>query len=362
MHCAVIKDYCFEGNVNNGFVVQKNPIRDWYHASWMHWSDNGREPVNGLTFERPVPPFELSKTQGRYLQSWACGIIMLLVRATTFGKIWANPNDPKWQDVKFPLGTCVFKVLMTDATDSEIPCMKGSPAMQAVIAKQPLSPDGMPNGMERNAEASEVRLLQVDFAVRDDRAPIGWVFGTFMYDGSQKQKTGWDRMIPVGITWGNDPELTQEMAKAGIKPQEAWINLEVNSVRSSLGGTRPSWGWNGRLNGPVDNYISACASCHAVSEKNTHPSMVPPAGANDKQKMKWFRNIPAGAPFTPGDVSGDYWLQLMMGYSNYAIWNNAQKGMWYRTKLAIPFSKTRKEAGSLEAKRAPLRTGIRNNK
>ena len=40
----------------------------------------------------------------------------------------------------------------------------------------------------RNAYASDLRLLQVDFAVRDDRkdkAPIGWVFGTFMYDGSQ---------------------------------------------------------------------------------------------------------------------------------------------------------------------------------
>jgi hypothetical protein len=29
-----------------------------------------------------------------------------------------------------------------------------------------------------------MRLIQVDFAVRDDRAPIGWVFGTFMYNGN----------------------------------------------------------------------------------------------------------------------------------------------------------------------------------
>lgn len=33
--------------------------------------------------------------------------------------------------------------------------------------------------------ASEVRLVQVDFAVVDPRAPIGWVFGTFMYDGTK---------------------------------------------------------------------------------------------------------------------------------------------------------------------------------
>jgi len=71
--CALIKEYCWEGNVNNGFVVQKNKIRDWYHAPWMHWNINGREPLNGFTFERATPPGELSKTQNRYLQNWACG-------------------------------------------------------------------------------------------------------------------------------------------------------------------------------------------------------------------------------------------------------------------------------------------------
>jgi hypothetical protein len=39
----------------------------------MHYSDNGREPLNGLTFERPVPTFEFARTQGIYLQNWACG-------------------------------------------------------------------------------------------------------------------------------------------------------------------------------------------------------------------------------------------------------------------------------------------------
>jgi hypothetical protein len=50
--------------------------------------------------------------------------------------------------------------------------------------------------------------------------------------------------------WGNDPELTQAKADAGEKPQESWINPEADTVRNSLQGTRPSWGWNGRLNGP----------------------------------------------------------------------------------------------------------------
>lgn len=69
---------------------------------------------------------------------------------------------------------------MTDATDDEVPKMKGAPAMKAVIAKPLTSPSD--NGRYRNNFASDLRLLQVDFAVRDDRAPIGWVFGTFMFD------------------------------------------------------------------------------------------------------------------------------------------------------------------------------------
>lgn len=73
---------------------------------------------------------------------------------------------------------------MTNATDAELPTMKGAPSMQAVIAQTPNDPNKAPNPSIRNTFASDLRLLQVDFAVVDERSPIGWVFGTFMYDGS----------------------------------------------------------------------------------------------------------------------------------------------------------------------------------
>lgn len=41
--------------------------------------------------------------------------------------------------------------------------------------------------MERDDKKSDMRLLQVDFAVVDDRADTGWVFGTFMYNGAMKE-------------------------------------------------------------------------------------------------------------------------------------------------------------------------------
>jgi hypothetical protein len=56
-------------------------------------------------------------------------------------------------------------------------------------------------------------------------------------------------MIPVGLSWGNDPEVTQEVYDQGGRPKDVWINPKADQVRLSLHGGRPDWGWNGRLNG-----------------------------------------------------------------------------------------------------------------
>jgi hypothetical protein len=39
----------------------------------MHWGPNGREPLNGLTWERSIPALEFTRTQNRDLQNWASG-------------------------------------------------------------------------------------------------------------------------------------------------------------------------------------------------------------------------------------------------------------------------------------------------
>ena len=53
--------------------------------------------------------------------------------------------------------------------------------------------------------------------------------------------------------WGNDPQLNQEAFDKGQKVQESWINPRAEEIRLRLGGSRPSWGWNGRMNGPGIN-------------------------------------------------------------------------------------------------------------
>lgn len=57
--------------------------------------------------------------------------------ATVFAKVWDDPANPKWDDdVRFPEGSVVFKILMTDASDKELPFMKNSPTWKAVSPLQ----------------------------------------------------------------------------------------------------------------------------------------------------------------------------------------------------------------------------------
>ncbi|KAK5658145.1 hypothetical protein OQA88_2118 [Cercophora sp. LCS_1] len=101
----------------------------------------------------------------------------------------------------------------------------------------------------RKAEPGDLRLLQVDFAVHDDRIPVGkdgngWVFGSFMYDGSKKSEANpWNRVIPVGLQGGNGLGLTPEAAADGEEPKQSWINPEADRLLTSLGGTRAKEGW-----------------------------------------------------------------------------------------------------------------------
>ncbi|KAJ8091840.1 hypothetical protein PM082_021076 [Marasmius tenuissimus] len=348
LYCELIRSYFYEGNVENKFVLEKNKVRDWYHAPWMHYGPNGREPINGLTFERATPANELAKNQNRTLQSWACGFFNSEA-ASVLGGVWQNPNQPDWEtNLNFPHGSLICKNIFSTATNDEVPSMNGSPVWEACIAQSPADPKAIADPKVRLDKANPVRLIQIDFAARDKRAPIGWCYGTFMYDGRHADPNlspvkQWDNTIPVGLQWGNDPELTQEKYDSGVRPQELWLNPVALELLKELGGSRPTWGWNGRMNGPADNFVSACASCHSVAQRTTThrkptsliqkpaPKKIKILGPGDtftfkweqqdeKETMRWFRNIPAGEPFDEDAISSDYSLQVMIGYANFTEW------------------------------------------
>jgi hypothetical protein len=295
--------YFYEGNLQAttelSFDPALNKVRGWYNASWQDVGLNGREFIHGLTRERVSRPGELHPQQTSMWNNYAVGFYNA-AGAVTIGRVWANHGAPNPGLALMPEGTVAAKLLFTTATEAEVPYLAGAPQWAGYVFANPNDPAPTPASPRK---VLPLRLLQIDIAVKDARvaSTTGWVFGTFVYGGGPggPAGSGWMNVAPVGLMWGNDPNYT------GTGPlQETFLNPKVQM---------PHVGYQGRLNGPVDNKISSCLSCHSVAEVPSG-TMVPPAGANP---ARWFRNIPAGTPFDAGRTSTDYSLQLAVGIANF---------------------------------------------
>jgi len=319
-----VLDYFYEGNiqpnVENSFDPTLNRVRGWYNAPWQDYGFNGREPIHGLTRERVNQPGELHRCQTSAWNNYAVGFYNG-AGASTLARIWADHGNPNTSGnaAMMPEGTVAAKLLFTTATVNEVPYLANSPTWNAYVYGDPNfnpPPGTRPPAPPR--AVLQVRLLQIDVAVKDSRAPLGWVFGTFVYGGGPQDQPGtpcpgsappgpqpvgtnWTGVAPVGLMWGNDPGYS------GTGPlTQTWLNPAVRM---------PHVGWQGRLNGPVDNPISSCMSCHSTAEWPNQAAMVPPTGTDP---APWFRNIPAGTPFSAtGSVSLDYSLQVTVGLANF---------------------------------------------
>jgi len=295
--------YFFEGNirpdVEASFDPALNHVRNWYNAPWQDLGVNGREFIHGLTRERVSRIRELDPHQTKLWNNYAVGFYNA-PGGVVIGRVWLNHGNPNSSAGLMTEGTVAAKLLFTTAPVSEVPYLEGSPEWTAYIYSDVNNPAPAP-GSPRSVV--KVRLLQVDIAVKDSRVAdtTGWVFGTFVYGGGPggPPGSGWTNVAPVGLMWGNDPGYTGSGPLA-----QTLLNPAVHM---------PHVGFQGRLNGPVDNAISSCLSCHSTAE-DPAGSMVPPTGGDPSA---WFRNIPSGTPFDAGGQSLDYSLQLSVGISNF---------------------------------------------
>lgn len=300
--------YFYEGNiqptVEGSFNPAVNKVRGWYNAPWQDYGLNGREPIHGLTRERVNLPGELSASQTKPWNNYAVGFYNA-PGGYTIGKVWTDHGKPNPSMATMANGTVGAKLLFTTAPISEVPYLAGAPTWNAYIYSDVNNPRPTPASPRA---VVQVRLLQIDIAVKDDRVKnkTGWVFGTFVYGGGPggKPGAGWTNVAPVGVMWGNDPGYS---GTGGLK--ETWINPAVKM---------PHLGYQGRLNGPVDNPVSSCLSCHATGEDPAGNNMIPPSG---QDPSRWFQNLPSGTPFDTGAISTDYSLQVQVGLTNFA---NAQ--------------------------------------
>ena len=199
-------------------------------------------------------------------------------------------------------------------------------------------------------------VAQFDIIVKDTESSprTGWVFMTLVYDSKVPGNT-WDKMIPLGVQWGNDPQAI----RAGMPLKENWINPEAPLY------SKETLGWGGRLTGPNDggrNDIavngkamknvpdSGCMSCHGTAEWNVAqhrmdsfllPSFATDTGPgfqlcgeNGKPNpngpyicspapgstawMKWFQNRLGTKPMDKGSIATDF--DEVFSFKSLKLW------------------------------------------
>lgn len=266
------------------------------------------------------------------------------------GKIWRDPFHPDLKATQFPEGAMVVKVEAVTVNEDQWPVVKNSsvsyiyrPTVDSMAKEK--DPTKWP------VSITPMRFLQMAVRVKDKEASpdTGWVFIAFAYDARSGGATVWDRAIPVGAMWGNDPQLAKFPDGLGPKGElrETWVSDKIPAFVSD------GLGWGGRLAGPLDlglrhnvvtvsgrRYrdantkeraglgVSSCVSCHSSAQypfvANLYPSpnmFFPPEGGQfllydpgTPLWAQWFQNRPGSQAFSAkgrNDIVGtDYDMML----------------------------------------------------
>jgi hypothetical protein len=270
--------------------------------------------------------------------------------ATMLKSLWANPFAPNRSAVSFPEGGMVVKAAAVTPTPEQWPVVSDSTVWNVYrpTVEMLQGPDYDPYATA-SATVVPLRVLQFDIIVKDTLASpeTGWVFVTYVYDKDAPGEGTWDRLVPLGAMWGNDPDFARQpdgTDPAGGPLQETWINPAAPAyARSTLG-------WGGRLSGPIDVaerhnvlltdgtrvpslHASSCLSCHGTAQfpfvANLYPSpnrtfpregtlfpMYPPGS---EMWARWFQNRPGSVPQNDneGAVALDYDMLIMFALSAF---------------------------------------------
>lgn len=342
-YLRALLDYALSGQDRTHWRLATNGLRRWYHVPWLGPGPNGREFIHGLTRARDLAPGELGAAQTKCRQNWALAFYND-VGGAVLGKIWGQGRrDPDLGALPYPAGTVAVKLVFTEATVADDVRLAGAPEIEANIHFGREPGDAMcASAVDRAGKPAarsptRLRLIQVDLAAREDRASYktGWVFGSFIYDGRLRGDDPWAKLTPMGLMWGNDPQLTDEAAAGGAKPRQSIVFDGATA-----------FGRGGRMNGVVDERTSACSSCHMAAQWPTVAAMTAPM--DWARGRCWFRNLDARYPFGfaadnggCSDVSAlgktkslDFSLQLGIALRNWSL-ERVKNGRASSTALGI---------------------------
>lgn len=311
----------------------------WFNEPWM---GSQREAILG-TYLGNGNPANIFKT----LKEDEAGYALVLYDSTaayTVGQIWGKTgqkvnlaNDA----AQFKEGSVIVKFAFSNVNYPQWPVMEGA---QTFSIYDTITTSENP---KQGYQVRKVSFFQMDVIVKDSKtAPkTGWVYSTFVYD---KDAAGsfWDKMVPLGAMWGNDPNVISPINPPYPKLNETVINPKAPAYSTE------TLGWGGRLSGPNDGAVaqvaydintgkkysnlavSSCMSCHLPAQ-DTFKSFLLPAPFPKQTDTGfyvytpgsaawnlWFRDNSGNEPFDKGQVAMDY--DMVMAFKSMPAYNAAQ--------------------------------------
>ncbi len=370
------------------FVAVKSETVDenWYQSIWL---GTEREPIHGMYVGSGFPANTLT---GQNLDLTTYVLTLYDIRAAkTLGDIWGQDIEQAMEPVinesttQHAEGSVVVKFAFVTPCGSDWEPMTGTAIWQIFAPLNTSNGSGHSststcenNGSNGNSSTpvlTNLYLMQFDIIVKDSVAApdTGWVFSTLVYDKDAPGEDVWDKMVPLGATWGGNPNVINTTSEALTPPvtvsqqlTENWINLEAPMYAKS------TLGWDGRLSGPNDGAVvtpawadakyfhkglasAGCLGCHSSAQypmtsfllpTNTFPPQTqqPPLSSDASAAalvmatpgsdlwMTWFQSNSGTTPMGPATSEGvepialDY--DMVTAFKAIPMWQavlNAQK-------------------------------------
>lgn len=306
----------------------KSSQKGWYGMLWAGDSVEktgweGRDAIYG-TYTGQIMAKEVYSKYGLTVDIRNhAGIYYNEAGAYTLHKIWEACNERTKEcvpsvmnnEAQFQEGAIVIKAAGVTATPEEWPVLKGAAKWQ--VYRKPFDLNGTIK--DAQPKVTDLRVGIFDIIVKDSVASpkTGWVFSTLVYDRNASGKSVWDRMVPLGAIWGNDPDVN-----SAKNPDQELMENYINPNAPAW--TKVTLGYGGRMSGPFDIAVkynvevngtmvkalrsSSCLSCHGTSSylpNNYHMNtFLYPAKAYKTQPWKMY---------TPGSEKWNEWFQNRAG-------------------------------------------------
>ncbi len=332
----------------------------WYNEPWTGYL---REATRGMYVGSS--PFAAELFNGSGLTKPFTTYVLTFYdkrAANALYNVWgATATRPKIQAgaPQFAEASVVVKAAFSTANADAWPVMQGAREWTLYISTNATKN----RGRTAPPELDPTSFFQFDIIVKDTKsAPkTGWVFSTLVYDKDAPGNDFWDKMVPLGAMWGNDPQATSPDQKL----MENWINPAAPAY------AKMTLGWGGRLSGPNDGArndalideasppaikpnlpSSSCMSCHSVAEwpmksfllptssdpqqffppipvNSDYLYMWPPGstGATEDGSPRWthwFQSRLGTEPADAGTVAFDY--DMVFTFKSLMAWQSAQPG------------------------------------